>query len=477
MRRRHSALAAVLCLALTGTAGCTVAGPSAASGADVVVVGYQSKTINTVTAGTLLRAQKYFERRLDALGHSTGKKYTVVWQDYDTGAPITAQMMAGKIDIGSMGDYPLLINGSRSQQSAATTTEMVAVTGYNLKGALNTVLVPSGSTARTLADLRGKTVSTSVGSAAHGTLVQALRKAGLNPDKDVKVENQQPEVGASALQSGNVAALSQFVAWPGLLVYQNQAKVLYDGGSLGVPTLHGTVVRDAYASAHPDVVRAFLAAQLDATKYLWQHPLQAATIVAKATGLPPEVVYLYNGPNGIATFDPTLKPVLRSALAQDVPFLTSIDVLSKIDLGTFVNDSYLRAVYGPGYDTDAASTVNKAAITGTDAACGVPVTDPATAGEIWYSGAAQTVPAATPTCLLRQVKAAQAAGRTVRAVYVPDAGTGTRWFADHCTWVHDPKASDRDAFQPFLTTDAADRYAAAHPGSTVLSYAAAVAAS
>ena len=35
----------------------------------------------------------------------TGTKYNVTWQDYDTGAPITAQMVAEKIDIGSMGDY------------------------------------------------------------------------------------------------------------------------------------------------------------------------------------------------------------------------------------------------------------------------------------------------------------------------------------------------------------------------------------
>ena len=43
-------------------------------------------------------------------------------------------MIAGKIDIGSMGDYPLLINGSRTQASAAR-TELVSVTGYNPQAA------------------------------------------------------------------------------------------------------------------------------------------------------------------------------------------------------------------------------------------------------------------------------------------------------------------------------------------------------
>ena len=75
-------------------------------------IGYQSKTINTVTAGTLLRARATSRSGSPTSTTRTGTKYKVTWQDYDTGAPITAQMIAGKIDIGSMGDYPLLINGS-----------------------------------------------------------------------------------------------------------------------------------------------------------------------------------------------------------------------------------------------------------------------------------------------------------------------------------------------------------------------------
>src|SRR5581483_6244531 len=101
-------------------------------------------------------------------------------------------------------------------------------------------------------------------------------------------------------------ALSQFVAWPGLLVFQNQAKLLYDGSALGVPTLHGVTVRSAFAGKHPELVKAFLTAQIQATGYLHAHPLAAAQSVAAATGLPPEVAYLYNGAGGIAAFDPTL---------------------------------------------------------------------------------------------------------------------------------------------------------------------------
>lgn len=266
------------------------------AGAVIVVVGYQSKTINTVTAGTLLRAQGFLEHRLADITKRTGTKYRVVWQDYDTGAPITAQMVAEKIDIGSMGDFPMLINGSKTQANERARTEIVSVTGYQPKGALNMVVVAPNSTATAVTDLAGKKVSASVGSAGHGTLVRALSAAGINPRTGVEVLNQQPQVGASALESGQVQALSQFVAWPGLLVYQGKAKLLYDGAELNYPTLHGVVVRRAYATAHPEVLDAFLQAQLDATDFLNDNPLEAARIVAESSGLPQEVVYLYNGP-------------------------------------------------------------------------------------------------------------------------------------------------------------------------------------
>ena len=464
MKTRSVVLVAALACLLTA---CSSA---SASTTVTVTIGYQSKTINTVTAGTLLKSLGYFEQRLTALGRKTGKKYQVVWQDYDTGAPITAQMVAGKIDIGSMGDYPMLINGSRSQNLSDNRTEMVSVTGYNPRGALNMVVVPNSSTATTLHDLAGQKVSTSIGSAAHGTLVHALAEAKVS---GVQVLNQQPQVGASALQAGSVAALAQFVAWPGQLVFANQAKLLYDGGDLNVPTLHGVVARTGFASAQPDVLTAFLQAQIQATRYLWQHPLAAAESVASATGLAPEVVYLYNGPNGMVTFDPTLKPVLRNALSGDVPFLKSIGDIGTLDVNSFINDAPLRAAEGSAYAADTALGTNPAQLTGTDPICHLPVDNPATASETWLTGEQTTHASATPTCLLRFVTSA---GKTVRAAYVPDASTGTRWFANKDIWVNDPSKPATDRLLPFTTESGAHTYLSAHPGSTQLTYAAALAA-
>ncbi|MEV6401042.1 ABC transporter substrate-binding protein [Streptomyces sp. NPDC051907] len=443
---KHKALAAAVAVSLTVplAAGCGADANADGSRTVTVTVGYQSKTINTVTAGTLLRSLGYFERELRERGAKDGVTYKVEWQDYATGAPITAQMTAGKIDIGSMGDFPLLINAARGKQLNRP-TKLVSVTGYNLRGGLNTIVVPPDSKLADLEDLRGKKVSTSVGSAADGTLVRALQRADIDPEDDVRKLNQQPAVGASALQAGSADALSQFVAWPGLLAFQGRAKALYDGAELNLPTFHGVTAREDFAKERPALLEDFLRAQAEATEYLRTHPVEAAESVAKATGLPPEVVYLYNGANGISTFDVTVKPSLVAALKEDVPVLRSAKLVGDVDVDAFVDDQYVKRAYGPDYAKALAAK------------------PPRHRSEVWPKDARKTLAFDTPAQLLAHVAAHRDA---VRAAYVPDATTGTLWFADKAVWV-----ADGEELKPFVTSAAAEAYVAGHAGARTLSYA------
>lgn len=440
MKRSAVVASCLLFLPLTACGGTTTAGSDGST--ITVTVGYQSKTINTVTAGTLLRSLGSFEKELDAL--HDGHTYKVDWQDYATGAPITAQMTAGKIDIGSMGDFPLLINAARGRQLGRP-TRLVSVTGYNLRGGLNTVVTAPGSKLGSLADLKGKKVSTSIGSAADGTLIRALRRVGIDPDKDIQKLNQQPAVGASALAGGSADALSQFVAWPGLLAYQGKAKVLYDGAQLNLPTFHGVTAREDFAQKRPDVLDAFLKAQTEATDYLDAHPVSAAEKVAEATGLPAEVVYLYNGAHGISTFDPAVKPRLVDALKQDVTILKAAKLTGDVDVDAFVDDRYVRKALGATYAEHLA-------------------TRPAAAtGEVWPKGAQRTRTFKSLAQLLGYVAQHKT---TIRAAYVPDATTGTLWFANKAVWVN-----DGNRLLPFVAPATAKTYVAGHTGARVITYA------
>jgi NitT/TauT family transport system substrate-binding protein len=287
-----------------------------------------------------------------------------------------------------------------------------------------------------------------VGSAADGLLIRALQRAGLDPGKDIRKLNQEPAVGASALSSGSADALSQFVAWPGLLVWQGKAKALYDGAQLHLPTFHGVTVAEDFAQHRPTVLDAFLRAQNDATDYLNDHPVSAAEKVAKAAKLPPEVVYLYNGVGGIAAFDPTVKPRLVAALKKDVAVLKSAKLVGDVDVDSFVDDHYVRTALGSDYARRSAATAA-----------------PSTS-QVWRRGAHRTDVFDSPEALLTYVAAHR---DSVRAAYVPDATTGTLWFADKAVWV-----ADGAALKPFVAPATAHAYVAHHPGARIVSYAAAL---
>ncbi|WP_405617714.1 ABC transporter substrate-binding protein [Streptomyces sp. NBC_00076] len=442
MKHQRTAVATAAVALLLPLSACGGDASAGDSSTVTVTVGYQSKTINTVTAGTLLRSLGSFEKELNAL--HDGHTYKVDWQDYATGAPITAQMTAGKIDIGSMGDFPLLINAARGKQLGKP-TRLVSVTGYSLRGGLNTIVTSPGSKLNSLTDLRGKKVSTSIGSAADGTLVRALQRAGLDPDKDVEKLNQQPAVGASALTAGSADALSQFVAWPGLLTFQGKAKALYDGAQLNLPTFHGVTAREDFAKERPAVLEAFLKAQAEATDYLNDHPVTAAEKVAKATSLPAEVVYLYNGAHGISTFDPAIKPQLVSALKDDVSVLKSAKLTGDVDVDAFVDDQYVKKALGADYAKRLSAAPAPAA------------------SEVWPKGAEETRSFKSPAELLSYVAQHKS---DVRAAYVPDATTGTLWFADKAVWV-----ADGDQLLPFVAPATAQSYVAEHGGARVITYA------
>lgn len=459
-----------LLLGAAAVAGLTTGCGTSDDSTIVVNIGYQSKTINTVTVGTLLRDRGTFEDKLAQLGREQGVTYKVEWKDFASGPPLTAQMLAGQVDIGSMGDAPILVNGSKTRDHADVRSELIAVTGYNLRGSLNQVVVPMDSSATTLADLRGQVVSTSIGSAAHGMLATGLSAAGLSFD-DVQLLGQDPPVGASAVQGGQAAALAQFVPWPQTLVFGGKAKLLYDGGSTNIATLHAVVANKRFGQNHPEVVSAFLAAQRETTEYLNRNPFEAAQRIAELTGLPAEVIYLYNGPNGVVSFDPTIKAPLVDALGKLLPFLKGLGALADLDLGEFVNEKYVRELYGADYDAQKASVAAPSPLTGTDPVCGGTVSDAATASEVWFQGEKSTSVARTPTCLLRQITAS---AKSVQVAYVPDAGSGLRIFAATAVWVDDPAAGAEGRLKPFAVKAAADSYVSGHPGSTILDYQAAL---
>ena len=133
-----------------------------------IAIGHQSMCTDTYTAGIVVKELGLLEKYLPTEGRYADVEYDVSWSDYSSGGPITNQMLANKLNFGVMGDYPLIVNGAKFQETDSLRTLYVAGTGYNLKGSGNAIVVPVESDLYSITDLEGAEVSTPVGSAAWG---------------------------------------------------------------------------------------------------------------------------------------------------------------------------------------------------------------------------------------------------------------------------------------------------------------------
>src|SRR5690606_24638286 len=80
-------------------------------------IGHQSMVTNTVSGGIVLEKLNLIPKHLPTTGKYKDAKYDIVFRDYDSGPPITNQMLAGKLEFGVMGDYPLIVNGAKFQEA------------------------------------------------------------------------------------------------------------------------------------------------------------------------------------------------------------------------------------------------------------------------------------------------------------------------------------------------------------------------
>src|SRR5437868_4013394 len=175
-----------------------------------VAVGTQDTTINCATGGLLIRELKLLEKYLPHDGKYKDASYDIQWKNFTSGAPLTNEMVAGKLDFGAMADFPGSLNGVAFQK-AGRKSLFISVLSGSIKGSGNGIVVPVDSPVQSLSQLKGKTISVPFASTSHGMLLRAIEAQGWNPETDVNIITQAPEVAGPALQANRIEAHEDFV--------------------------------------------------------------------------------------------------------------------------------------------------------------------------------------------------------------------------------------------------------------------------
>ncbi|WP_437338035.1 ABC transporter substrate-binding protein [Sorangium sp. So ce394] len=430
-----------------------------------IAIGTQDTTINCATGGLLIRELKLLEKHLPRDGKYKDVSYEIEWKDFTSGPPLTTEMVAGKLDIGAMADFPGVLNGVAHQKQGSRSLYIATLSGSAL-GSGNGIVVPIDSPAQGLKDLKGKQISVPFGSSAHGMLLRAIRDLGWDPDKDVTLVSQSPEVGGSSLKAKKIDAHADFVPFAELFPFRGFARKIYDGASVEVPTAHGVLVRAAYAEEHPEIVVAFLKAALEADRLFAEEPEKYSELIEKVTGVDAEVAYMFHGPLGIQTRDFTVKPEVRRALQVAVDTLTLLKRTdTTLDVGAFVDDRYIRrAAQELGLDYEARlASYAKLPLSGSDALSGAPIAEPTLAAQIWVGGEPKVRAYASPGSALAALKQLASEGKEIRAAFVHDRLSGVKLLADRAWYARRPDGS----LAAFLAKEDAERWAAENAAAVV----------
>jgi NitT/TauT family transport system substrate-binding protein len=433
-------------------------------------IGTQNTTTNTVTGGIVLKELKLLEKHLPKTGKYKDVTWKLDWQNFTSGPPVTNGMVAGKLQIGMMGDYPLLVNGATGQQNKGNETQLVAVIAYNAFGAGNGVVVHKDSPYYELADLKGKTVSVPFGSAAHGMMLQAMQERGWPADY-WNLVSQSPEVGTTNLQEKKIDGHGDFVPFAELLPHRGFARKIFDGAQTKVPTFHGVVVRKDFADKYPEAVVAYVKALMEANDWVRKNPKAAAEKIEQWTKIEKEVAYIFLGPGGIHTLDPTIKPRWVDTIRTAHGVLGKLGRVKEFNVEAWVNESYVRQAFkerGQDYEAQKQTLANYD-IEGKDPVCKVAVTRPKEAGEIWLADG-EIVPTSSPACTLAGIRQYEAAGRKVAVAYLFDKALGIKVFADKAFYAMDMRDAKNPQAVPFLLKKDAEA-AAAQSGGRLATYA------
>ena len=421
-------------------------------------IGTQNTTTNTVTGGVVIKELKLLEKHLPRTGKYQNVNYKLEWQNFTSGPPITNGMMANRIHIGMMGDYPLLVNGATGQQTK-NETQLVAVIAYNQHGAGNGLVVHKDSPFFALEDLKGKNVSVPYGSAAHGMLLQAMKSRGW-PENFWNMSNQSPEVGTTNLQEKRIDGHANFVPFAELLPYRGYARKIFDGAETRIATFHGVVVRKDFGEQYPEIVVAYIKALMEANDWLRKSPKLAAEKIEEWTKIEKEVVYIFLGPGGIHTLDPTIKPKWLETIATGTEVLRGLGRVKEFNIPAWVNDRYVKQAFkerGLDYDRQLAA-LNNYEVAGKDPLCNAAITKPRDGGEIWIEGG-EIVPFSSQGCTLLGVRKFTGEGKKLRAVYLYDRGLSVKVFADKAFYAFGDKEGKQAEAAPFLLRKDAQAYA------------------
>lgn len=366
MRSRLKAAAAAAALTIS-TAGCAALGDTGgglgAEGEAVdLTVGYQPYYTEAWT-GLIMREKEFWR---DHLPEGSEVSFEVGLQ----GSVIVSQMLAGKQQVGYVGDMPAIVAASKRDTRDLRIVSTLARAQDQCGVFLVSADAPDfASQEEALEWFDGRTVSTPLGSCTDRIAQATFDEVGVEPGDYL---NQSIEVITSSFESDKIDGAIIWEPTASKLVAEGLAKRVASGTAADQADAGFMVMDQELIEQRPDVAEGWLAAELDAQKFL-ADPANADEIVqialSQTEGFTEEELHdsLYRAwpeaQGGSADGVRMTLPFVLDEEAQDhieysAGFLSEIDAIASATLPEGAVDTELAAkVLADSDDPDWSGTV------------------------------------------------------------------------------------------------------------------------
>jgi len=236
---------------------------------NVINIGYQPSTLHT--AEIVADEKGWWQQDLKPFGITNVKEF-----QFPAGAPEMAAMLAGKLDVAYVGVSPPIT-------AIAQGLDAKIVAAVNLDG--SNLVFRTGLSYTGPESLIGLTVATlPLGSIQDITLKKWLKENNVDISK-VKIVNQGPGDATTAIEAGKVDAVFLPQPYPAIIELDGKGKSvvatsqMWPNAAANCILVSGKLIRE-----NPAIVKQIIRTHINATKYVNDHPDDAALIYSKKIG-------------------------------------------------------------------------------------------------------------------------------------------------------------------------------------------------
>jgi len=269
MKLKALAPLALVVALLSGCTQATTPPVTQGDGPAQIVIGTQ----NLADPESIARAEGWLEEAFDA---------PVDIRVFQSGRDVITAMASGSIDFGLVGSVPAALAIGRDIGAQVFYIQAVL-------GDVESLVVADGSGIQSASDLPGRRIATTFASTAHYSLLKYLENNNIDA-ASVDLVDLPPSAAVAAFLRGDVEGV--FTWEPQVTEMLNHGGTAITSarvvGDMGYPTFDVSIVRTAFAEAHPEIVAEYARVMDRAVDLMRTDPNAAGAALSSVLGLSAE---------------------------------------------------------------------------------------------------------------------------------------------------------------------------------------------